>query len=386
VLGPEDSPGRALLDPAYQHKLAEARLRHQRALREYREQERELRERAEEVRLAYEREEQERARSVREYNERLAEYRRSYERGEPEAVESVLERALAGAGRLPGVDVAARVAYRPLTRTAVVDLALPGPGIVPPALEFRVAADEDGGGVQPVPRPEAELTHRYLTVLARLVLRALDALLAADTESRLDGVVLNGRVVTAESGEVTVVSVDARREDLYARDLLPERDADALERLRDLPHVLSGKPLAPLPVPPYAVGGRTAPAPEDLSPGEFAGLAAELFEAMGLDDWDPRLVGRDGVLATGYGDGRAFTEEAHVVCVARRPAVVGADAVRTVAEVVAEEQAAVGIWATTGSFHPRAVLAAAELPGVRLIDGGELRALVREHLGLELGG
>jgi restriction system protein len=65
---------------------------------------------------------------------------------------------------------------------------------------------------------------------------------------------------------------------------------------------------------------------------------------------------------------------------------VGADAVRDVAEVVADEGAGGGIWATTGSFEADAVVAAAAFPELRLIDGGELRALVRAHLGAELGG
>lgn len=378
--------GHSLLDSGYQNRLAEARLRHQRALREYREQERVLRDRAEQLRLTYEREEQDRARVVREYNERLAEYRSAYERGDTEAVESVLERALASAGRLPGVDVTARVAYRQLTRTAVVDLLLPGPGIVPPALEFEVTDPEQGGGVQPIPRAPEELTLRYVTLLARLVLRALDALLAADTEARLDGVVLNGRVVTAQAGETTVLSVDARRAHLYARTLLPGDHGDALRRLRELPLRLSAAPLAAAPITPHAVGGRTAPTPEELSAGEFAGLVAELFEATGLLDWDPRLAGRDGVLATATTDSADPAAGAVVVCAARRPPLVGADAVRTVAQVCAEEHAAAGIWATTGSFAPDAVVAAAGLPGMRLIDGGELRALIREHLGQELGG
>lgn len=63
-----------------------------------------------------------------------------------------------------------------------------------------------------------------------------------------------------------------------------------------------------------------------------------------------------------------------------------AEAVRNVAEVMEEESAEAAIWATTGSFEPQAVLAAAEYRSLRLIDGGELRALIREHLGAELGG
>ncbi|MEY9968661.1 restriction system protein [Streptacidiphilus sp. MAP12-16] len=380
---PGETPGSPLLSGPYQQNLAAARLRHQRALREYRDQEKELRAQAEQARLAHEREEQQRARSVREYNERLEGYRKAYEEGRPAAVESVLERALAAAGRLPGLEVPARVSYRALTRTAVVDLVLPGPSVVPPALEFRVSVD---GGVEAVPRPERECRARYLQLVARLALRALDALLAADTESRLDGIVLNGRAVTAEAGESCLVSVDARRADLFASSLLPSGNGEALERLRALPCVLTQDPFGPAPVTAFAIGRSGPPAPEELSPGEFAAMIAELFEQMGMEDWEPRLRGRDGLLVLAQGDGREFAATRHVVCVARRPSVLRADAVRDVAEVVVEEQATGAIWATTGSFDVDAVLAAASRPEVRLIDGGELRALVRAHLGAELGG
>jgi restriction system protein len=378
-----DAPGRPLLSGPYQQRLADARLKHQRALREYRHQERDLRAQAEQARLAHEQEEQQRARSVREYNERLEGYRKSYEEGHPAAVESVLERALAAAGRLPGLEVPARVSYRELTRTAVVDLVLPGPAVVPAALRFQVAPD---GGVEAVPRPRRECLARYRQLTARLVLRALDALLAADTESRLDGIVVNGRAVTAEAGESCLVTVDARREDLFAGSLLPDTDGEAVERLKELTCVLSADPFAPEPVPPFAIGRSGPPAPEELSPGEFAALIAELFEQMGLDEWEPKLRGKDGLLAFAQGDGRGFSADTHVVFAARRPMTVGADAVRDVAEVVADEGAGGGIWATTGSFEADAVVAAAAFPELRLIDGGELRALVRAHLGAELGG
>ena len=377
------APGKPLLSGPYQQQLADARLRHQRALREYRDHEKALRRQAEEVRLAHESEEQQRARSVREYNDRLLSYRQAYQQGEPAAVESVLERALAAAGRLPGLEVPARVSYRALTRTAVVDLVLPSAAVVPQALEFRVVAN---GGVEPVPRPEQECRARYLQLVARLVLRALDAILAADTESQLDGVVVNGRAVTAEAGETCLVSVDARRGDLYASSLLPTAHDEALERLRELPCVLTDDPVGPAPVTPFAVGSPGPPAPEELSTGEFTALIAELFEHLGLDEWEPRLQGKDGLLAIGQGDGRVLPGVAHVVCAVRRPLVVGAAVVRHVAEVVEEEAAERGIWATTGSFHPDAVIAAASLPQLRLIDGGELRALIRAHLGAELGG
>ena len=381
--GVAGAPGRPLLSGPYQQELAAARLRHQRALREYRHREKELRGRAEQARLAHEDEEQQRARTVRDYNERLEGYRKAYEEGRPAAVESVLERALAAAGRLPGLEVPARVSYRELTRTAVVDLVLPGPTVVPSALRFQVAPD---GGVEAVERPRTESLTRYHQLLARLVLRALDALLAADTESRLDGIVLNGRAVTAEAGESCLVSVDARRADLFLGTLLPASAAEAVERLRSLPCVLSDDPFGPSTVEPFAIGRSGPPAPEDLSPGEFTAMITELFELMGLDDWDLRLQGHDGLLAVAQGDGREFGDSSYVVFAARRPSTVRAGAVRDVAEVVAEENADGGVWATTGSFELDAVVAAASLPSLRLIDGGELRALVRAHLGAELGG
>ncbi|WP_370146171.1 restriction endonuclease [Streptacidiphilus sp. EB129] len=380
---PEEGTGRPLLSGPYQQNLATARLLHQRALREYRDQEKELREQAEAARLEHERGEQERARSVREFNERLQGYHLAYQEGQPAAVESVLERALAAAGRLPGLEVPARVCYRALTRTAVVDLVLPGPGVVPPALAFRIGAS---GDVEQVPRPAEECRARYLQLVARLVLRALDALLAADTESHLDGIVVNGSVVSSEAGETCLVSVDARREHLFADSLLPPAHGEAVARLRALPGAVSEDPVALVPVVPVAIGRAGPPAPEELSPGEFAALVAELFERMGMEDWDPRLNGRDGILVMARGDGREFPDAPHVVVVARRPSVVRAQAVRDVAEVVAEEEADAGVWATTGSFAPDAVIAAASLPELRLIDGGELRALIRAHLGAELGG
>jgi restriction system protein len=380
---PGAAPGNPLLSGPYQQLLAAARLDHQRALREYREHEKELRAQAEEARLAHEQEEQQRARSVREYNDRLLGYRQAYEAGEPAAVESVLERALAAAGRLPGLEVPARVSYRELTRTAVVDLVLPSVSVVPAALEFRVVVN---GGVEPVLRPREECRGRYLQLVARLVLRALDAILAADTESRLDGIVVNGRAVTAEAGETCMISVDARRGDLYASSLLPTAHDQAVERLRELPCALSEDPFGPEPVTPFAVGCAGPPAPEELSTGEFTALIAELFEHLGLDEWEARLQGKDGLLALAHGDGRGFPDVPYVVCAVRRPLVVGAAVVRHVAEVVEEEAAERGIWATTGSFHPDAVIAAASLPELRLIDGGELRALIRAHLGAELGG
>jgi restriction system protein len=382
---PPEAPGRPLLTSGYQRQLAEARLAYQKALREYREGEEQQREEAERARAEHEREEQARERAVAEFNAALDASRAAYEDAEPAAVESVLERALAAAtGRLTelpgqaGLPGTARVHYRALTRTAVIDLALPAPGIVPAALSFRPAEE----GVEGVPRPEAEVRARYLQLIARLVLRALYAALAADSAGILYGIVLNGRMGTAGPESPCLLSVDARYEELAAEPLLPEGHAEAVERLRALDGSFSPDPYGQRPVAPLATVGGPVPTPQELSPGEFGALTAELAEHLGLTGWTPRLTGRDGLLGTA----RDASGEGVVVCAARRPPVIGADAVRNAVEVAEEERLTRCFWITTGAFHADALGWARSHPGVRLIDGQELREIVRSRIGPELGG
>ncbi|WP_037576263.1 restriction endonuclease [Phaeacidiphilus oryzae] len=383
------SVGSGSASPASREYLrirAEARLAYQKALREFRERQSELAEASARVHAEHEQAERAREHAVREFNQRLDVCREAYEDAQPQAVESVLERALATAtarltDQLPGLPGlpgtgSARVRYRSLTRTAVVDLALPAPGIVPAALSFRPALE----GVEGIQRPPAEVRARYEQLTARLVLRALYALLAVDTGGVLYGIVLNGRVGTPDPESRCLVSVDARYEELVGGDaLLPLHHAEAVERLRALSGAHSDDPYAQHPVQPRAQLPMTdaPPAPEQLSQGEFAALAAELFDRMGSTGWSPRLLGRDGLLALA---------DEEVVCVARRPQVISADAVRSALEAAEEEGRPRCVWATTGRFHPDAEALAEERPELRLIDGVELRDLIRTQLGAELGG
>jgi restriction system protein len=382
---PPEAPGRPLLTGGYQRQLAEARLAYQKALREHRQRELALQEEAERLREEHEQEERARQRTVTEFNAALDASRRDYEDGRPAAVESVVERALAAAtGRLselpglPGLPGTARVRFRPLTRTALIDLALPAPGIVPAALTFRAAEE----GVEGVPRPAAEVRARYQQLIARLALRALHAALAADSGGLLYGIVLNGRVGTAGPESPCLFSVDARYEDLIAAPLLPSGHAEAVERLRALPGRFSPDPYQQQPVAPLAGESGELPTAEELSPGEFAALVAELTEHLGLTGWEPRLTGRDGLL----GVARDARGRGVVLCAARRPPVIGAEAVHNAAEVAEEEGLDQCIWITTGAYHAEALGAARNRPGMRLIDGQELRDLIRTRLGPELGG
>ena len=399
----DEGPARHLLDSGYQRGLAQARLTHQRALREWRTKQAEAANSGEaEARRAHTEAEQARARAVREYNDTLEECRRAYRLAEPAAVESLIERALAAAETATqDLPVPCRAVFRPLTRTAVLDLDLPPLDLVPSLTGYRLTTD---GDILPVPRPAADRATDYLRLVARLALRALQAADAVDTDEILTGVVLNGWLREPGGAQaLCLVSVDADRDALARTRLLPaaapfeehepdgvyadaERD-DALVRLRGLGAAVTPDPYAYAGVEPAAAAGATVPSAGDLSANEFAYLVRELLTRGGLDGWSVRLRGPAGLVATGEGEAGSALPGRWVVWASRAGAPVAEEEIRTLAEAVREESADRGLRLTTGRFSD----AALDLTGeeshqhIHLVDGDGVRELARTHLGLPLG-
>ncbi|MFJ9845742.1 restriction endonuclease [Kitasatospora sp. NPDC101155] len=399
---PESGPSRRLLDSGYQRELAQARLTHQRALREWRTRRAEAgRPAADESRRAHEATEEARARAVREYNESLEECRRAYRLAEPAAVESLLERALAAAETATqDLPAPCRAVFRPLTRTAVLDLDLPPLDLVPSLTGYRLAPD---GDIVPVPRPPADRATDYLRLVARLALRALQAADAVDTDEILAGVVLNGWLREPGSAEpLCLLSVDADRDALARTRLLPpetpyeERDDEgvyadaeqdeALVRLRQLDAAVTPDPYARAVVEPAAQAGAAVPAALDLSANEFAQLVRDLLIRGGLAEWSVRLRGPAGLVATGEGAPGSSLPGRWVVWASRGAAPVTAEQIETLAEAVTEESAERGLRLTTGRFADDALDLTAEESHrhIHLIDGDGVRELARTHLGLPL--
>jgi restriction system protein len=388
-----------LLDSGYQRELAQARLAHQRALREWRAGRSTAADPAEAAaRAAHEEAERARERAVQEYNESLEECQRAYREAEPAAVESLLERALAAAeATTPELAAPCRAVFRPLTRTAVLDLDLPPLGLVPSLDGYRLSPE---GDIHPVPRAPADRATDYLRLVSRLALRALQAVDAVDTDGILAGVVLNGWL--REPAASCLLSVDADR-DALARTRLVEvaelvedegepgvyaaaEQDEALVRLRDLGAAVTPDPFARVPVRPVASAGAAVPSVADLSPGEFALLVREVLTKGGLRDWSVRLRGQAGLVATGAGAAESALPGRWVVCASRRPEPVGAAELVMLAEAVAEESAGHGLWLSTGGFTDEA-LDLVETPEYRhlhLADGPGFRAMAETHLGLPL--
>ncbi|MFE6053894.1 restriction endonuclease [Kitasatospora sp. NPDC056446] len=399
---PEAAPSRRLLDSGYQRELAQARLTHQRALREWRTRRAEAGSpAADESRRAHEAAEEARARAVREYNESLEECRRAYRLAEPAAVESLLERALAAAETATqDLPAPCRAVFRPLTRTAVLDLDLPPLDLVPSLTGYRLAPD---GDIVPVPRPPADRATDYLRLVARLALRALQAADAVDTDEILAGVVLNGWLREPGTAEpLCLVSVDADRDALARTRLLPpetpyedhdtegvyadaERD-EALVRLRRLDAAVTPDPYDRVGVRPAALAGAAVPAAPDLSANEFAQLVRDLLTRGGLAEWSVRLRGPAGLVATGEGAPGSALPGRWVVWASRDDEPVTAEQIATLAEAVREESAERGLRLTTGRFDDEALDLTAEDSHrhIHLVDGDGVRELARTHLGLPL--
>ncbi|MFJ9777671.1 restriction endonuclease [Kitasatospora sp. NPDC101157] len=399
---PASGPSRRLLDSGYQRELAQARLAHQRALREWRTRRAEAGSpAADESRRAHEAAEEARARAVREYNESLEECRRAYRLAEPAAVESLLERALAAAETATqDLSAPCRAVFRPLTRTAVLDLDLPPLDLVPSLTGYRLAPD---GDIVPVPRPPADRATDYLRLVARLALRSLQAADAVDTDEILAGVVLNGWLREPGAAEpLCLLSVDADRDALARTRLLPpetpyeDRDDEgvyadaeqdeALVRLRQLGAAVTPDPYARTVVQPAAQAGATVPAAPDLSANEFAELVRDLLTRGGLAAWSVRLRGPAGLVATGEGAPGSALPGRWVVWASRDTAPVGVEQIETLAEAVREESAERGLRLTTGRFAEEALDLTAEEGHrhIHLIDGDGVRELARTHLGLPL--
>ncbi|MCU7824695.1 restriction endonuclease [Kitasatospora sp. DSM 101779] len=404
---PDEPVSRRLLDSGYQRELAQARLRHQRDLREWRARQAEgAAAEAQAARTAHEQAEQAKARAVREYNESLEECRRAYRLSEPAAVESLLERALAAAEvATRDIPSPCRALFRPLTRTAVLDLDLPPLDVVPSLSGYRLAED---GTPEPVPRAPAERSSDYLRLTARLALRALQAADAVDTDGILAGVVLNGWLRRPGADPLCLLSVDADRDALARTRLVADpagagptsvdedepapgvyADAEhdeALLRLRELSAVVTPDPYGPVPVVPNGTAGATVPSAAELSPNEFAQLVRELLTRGGLGSWSVRLRGPFGLVATAEGTRGSALPGRWVVWASRNTDPVGEDELRTLAEAVREEGAERGLRLTTGMFGEAALDLAAEegYRRIHLIDGEGVRELSRTHLGLPL--
>jgi restriction system protein len=296
-----------------------------------------------------------------------------------------------------GYPVAFRVAYVPESRQLVVERDLPGPDLVPAEQIFRYVKSKDR--IESSPRPAAKLKAVYTSMVAKLALRTLHSLFAADVAGVADTVVLNCVLdtvnpATGKPERPCLLTVRT------SRDVFSEHDLSRVDPAACLKHLsaeVSRNPFEVHPVRPIVdfnmvdprfvekpdilSGLESRPNLAELSPLEFEALITNLFEKMGLET---RLTqaSRDGGVDCVAWDMRPIVGGKVVVQAKRYKHTVGVSAVRDLFGTVHNEGAAKGILVSTSGYGKSAYEFVANKP-LELITGGELLYLLEQQVGLK---
>jgi restriction system protein len=255
-----------------------------------------------------------------------------------------------------------------------------------------------------VPRKDTEIKASYARLIARIVLRTIAETLAAAPATIVSGVALNGYVsskdrATGKSIRPCLISVGVSREEFGEVELdEPELDPQACLR-QYLNAIVSPHPYDLEPVRPLVTfdlsrykfvdelsivaGLDSRPDLLQLKPVEFEHLVRELFEAMGMKSWVTQGSRDDGVDAVVVNEDPILGGLC-VIQAKRYSKIVGLEAVNALAGVMNDKAAAKGILVTTSWVGNRSREFAARNGRMTIIEGRELRHLIKEHLGRDV--
>lgn len=333
-----------------------------------------------------------------EHNARIAARRAAMTEGDPEAVEWFVDELL-DPSRLPtGFSSKRWVRYRPENRDLLVELDLPGQDIVPAVREYRfVKAREE---IKPVPCPDSDVKRRYALLVARTTLRVLHEIFAATPPDVVTAVSLNGVVdsvdrATGQDIRPNLVSVETERHEFEALNLARVEPRACLTRLDAR---VSNNPFDLEAVEPFIDFDLkrfrftdsleelsdldSRPNLMKLSPTEFEQLVEKLFRAMGASAWRTVPSKDGGVDAVAVHDDMVFGGVC-LIQAKRWTKVVGLESVHALTGVMADHNAMRGFLVTT-SWFGRASEQFAQRNRISLVNGAELKYLIKKHLGLDV--
>ncbi|MFF4689631.1 restriction endonuclease [Streptomyces sp. NPDC001307] len=217
----------------------------------------------------------------------------------------------------------------------------------------------------------------------------------------VNGVTLNGRVKTidrATGQEVSpcLVTLSASREQ-FGKLRLSQVDPAAC--LKGLDALVSANPYDLEPIRPIIEFDLTKyrlmdsmdvvadldsrPVLVKLTPTEFEHLIRQLFEAIGMEAWNTQASKDEGVDAVAVGKDPVFNGEC-IIQAKRYSKLVSAESVHALAGLVEHNRAAKGILVTTSWFGGASHKFAREHGRLQLIEGPELKYLIKEHLGKDV--
>lgn len=319
----------------------------------------------------------------------------------PEAFVAALQQALAASVYPYGMQGSCAAAYRPEVRELLIEYELPRSDVVPAVETYRYVRPM--GLIQPEPRREEEIKDLYAKLVAAVTLRTLAEAFDIAPETIISGIIFNGYVSATDiaAGNLirpVLVSVHATRE-TFAEIGLDEPEFDPVACLRRyLRAVVSPHPYDLEDVGPVeqfdlskyhfveemdvVAGLDSHPDLLELTPAEFEHLIRQLFEAMGLKSWVTQASKDEGVDVVAVNDDPILGGLC-IIQAKRYTRAVGVEAVRALAGVVEDKRAVKGILVTTSWAGKAAHEFAARYSRIQIIEGSELKYMLREHLGID---
>lgn len=340
-------------------------------------------------------------------NRRLAAHSRQAEeafnaRG-AEAFVDAIQRALATSVYPEGLDGSCAAQYVPEAGELWVEYELPRQQVVPEVTGYRYVKTKDL--VQPEPRRDAEIKKLYEDLIAQVALRTLAEAFDVAPVALVRGIVFNGYVsakdrATGRAVRPLLISVHATR-DAFDEIVLDEPELDPVACLRGYlnavtsPHPYDLEPVRPVlrfDLSKYKfveemnviAGLGRRPDLLALTPVEFEHLIRELFEAMGMKSWVTQGSRDEGVDVVAVNED-PIVGGLYIIRAKRFTSVVGLEAVHALAGVMTDKNAAKGVLVTT-SWVGKAGWDFAARYGSRIeiIEGRQLRYLLKEHLELDV--
>ena len=138
---------------------------------------------------------EERARAVAR-NAYVASRQSAFASGDAEAVQWFADCVLRASKYPDGFPRQHQVAYRPERREVAVDFELPPRGVVPSARAYRYVKPRDV--VEPLPRPETEISQCYERLVSCIALRTLHEIFTATPPEVVQAVAFTGRVAAVD--------------------------------------------------------------------------------------------------------------------------------------------------------------------------------------------
>jgi len=382
----------------HQRQTAEARARFEAAMADYqhREDQRQLALAA--AKAEHEHKVTDARVSAEEQNAVVEGRREAFAAGDPEAVEWFVDRVLEGSRYPASFPRQYQVAYRPENRDVVVEFEFPPQQVVPTARGYRYVKARDV--IEPLSRPANEIKQRYSRLIACIALRVLHEIFAATPADVIEAVVFNGRVsttdrATGKPARPHLLSVSAERAVFQDLVLAAVEPAACLKRLNAL---VSPNPFDMEAVEPFiafdlkrfrftdnldvVTGLDSRPNLLKLSPTEFEHLVRQLFVAMGAEAWTT-IPSKDGGVDAVATSKNLFFGGVCLIQAKRWTGVVGLESVHALTGVMADHNATTGVLVTT-SWFGRASEQFANRNRITLVNGAELKQLIRQHLNMDI--